>query len=99
MQLYLGELGEKILTKTHFGHNSEARAIKWNVHTGVDWPELMRVSRRIQSHVRRRMAIDRVPGRPILPQAAQLWKRGYLLKEGMGAPWHWESSGLVRDAK
>jgi hypothetical protein len=70
-QLYLGGITGTVIEKTHFGHDSRARATAWNVHHGVDWAELMRVSRRIQSHIRRQLAVDRVPGLPILAQAAE----------------------------
>lgn len=96
MQLYLGAIEGSTLAKTHFGHFSEKGAGRWNVDEGVDWTELMRVSRRIQSHIRRKMAVDKVPGR-ILPEAAKLWKSGWALKEATNSPWHWEPSGLVHD--
>lgn len=97
MQLYLGGVSGSVLGKTHFGHNSEARALKWNIQSNVNWPELMRVSRRIQSHIRNRMAVEKVPGRPILEQAAQLRREGWLLKEETNARYHWEPEGLVPD--
>jgi len=97
MQLYLGAITSRVVEKTHFGHNSEERAGKWGVNQGVNWSELMRVSRRIQSHIRRRLAVDKVPGRPILAQAAELWRAGRLLKEQEDSPYHWEAAGLVTD--
>lgn len=96
MQLYLGAAFEGVLTVSHFGHNSQARARKWNIDVGVRWQELTRLSRKIQHHVRK-IAVARVPGRPVLAAAKTLWDEGYLLKENRQAPFHWQPAGAVQD--
>jgi hypothetical protein len=97
MQLYFGGQKGLVITKSHLGHQSRERARAWGVEQGVDWEALTRVSRRIQYYIRSKMAVARLPGRPILPAAAKLWSEGYLLKESANAPFHWEDSGLQPD--
>ena len=97
MQLYFGGLKERVITKSHFGNFSQAGAHRWGLEQGVDWDALARLSRKIQNHIRRRMAVQSVPGRPVLSAAAKLWNEGYLLKESARSPFHWESSGLCPD--
>lgn len=97
MQLYLGGLHGRTVTKSHFGRNSQKRAIAWGVAEGAHWRALEIVSRTIRNHVRRQ-AVAHVPGRPILPGAAALWQQGYFLKEAAKAPYHWEPEGLRPDA-
>ena len=99
MQLYFGGITERIITKSHFGNNSRARARAWDLESGVDWEALARSSRKLQNNIRRRMAVESVPGRPVLSAAAKLWHEGYALKESARSPFHWESSGLSPDAK
>ena len=97
MQLYLGGAGAQVVTKTHFGHNSVSRAAAWKVADGADWQKLTQVSRKIQNYIRRKLAVDKVPGRPILAEAASLWRSGYLLKEDARSTFHWTAEGLVAD--
>ena len=94
MQLYFGRAVGGVLTRSHFGHNSPARARKWNMGTGVRWPALQKLSSMIQRHVRR-LSVAKVPGRPILPAAAALWRKGLRLKEQRRSPWHWGQNGAV----
>jgi hypothetical protein len=97
MQLYLGGLNGLTITKSHFGHNSQVRARNWGIDKGADWQALGVLSRRIQYHIRSRLAVARVPGRPILAHAGRLWREGYALKESAKAPYHWTASGLEHD--
>jgi hypothetical protein len=94
MQLYLGGVHNKkesVLTKTHFGHNSEIRATVWNNSddTGVDWKILGKLSNKIQYFIRKN-ATMKVPGRPILPHAAKLVNEGQILKESVSCSWSYE---------
>ena len=99
MQLYLGGQKELVITKSHFGYRSEKGARAWGVGEGVDWDGLTRLGRRIQYRIRK-MAVAKVPGRPILPGAAKLWQEeGLLLKQSFGQPYHWEDAGLFPDTK
>jgi hypothetical protein len=81
MQLYLGGTHKKVVTKSHFGHNSFERARKWGSEEGVDWKALEQTSRKIQSIIRTRLAVARVPGRSVLAGAYALAKRGITLVE------------------
>jgi len=94
MQLYLGGIHGRVITKSHFGHNSEVRAEKWGVSAGANWKALGTVSRKIQYHIAKRLAVDRVPGRPVLAGAAALWNSGYELKESAKSPHKWSHEGL-----
>lgn len=90
MQLHLGGVHGRVLTGSHFGHQSQARARKWGVDRGVDWDALKTVSGRIQYHIRGRLAVAKVPGRPVLAQAYQLARSGYALKETAQTPWQYD---------
>lgn len=86
IQLYLGGIHERIITKSHFGYNSEKRARAWGHAEEVDWTALAKLSHRIQYHIRRRLAVARVPGRPVLREALELARGGYVLKEAAQSP-------------
>jgi hypothetical protein len=90
MQLYLGGVCCRVVTMSHFGHQSRVRAKKWNVDEGVNWEALKTVSNRIQYHVRKRLAAGKVPGRPVLAQALELARAGYALKLATQTPWEFE---------
>jgi len=94
MQLDLGGVFEsvkhgRVLTKTHFGHNTEDRATNWNIAEGADWEALKKVSTRIQFHVRQQLSVAKVPGRSVLEHAYELAQAGYKLKELAQAPFAW----------
>jgi hypothetical protein len=95
MQLYLGGVHDLIITMSHFGHQSQVRAQSWGVGDGVDWEALGKVSRPIEYHIRNRLALAKVPGRPVLREALELARRGYALKPSMGTPWAFELSSEI----
>jgi hypothetical protein len=99
IQLYVGavDANARSREKTHFGHNSQARARSWGVDGGVDWVALSKLSNRIQYHVRRRLAVAHLPGRPVLSRAQAMSQQGYALREANNAPWRWdlETGALV----
>jgi hypothetical protein len=97
MQLYLGGVHETVITKSHFGHNSQRRAATWGVEDGVDWSALSKLSGRVQRHIRK-LAVEKMPGRPVLSAATRLWRSGYALKEAARSPFHWTHEGLAPDA-
>ncbi len=90
MQLYLGGVCGRVVTKSHFGHWSKVGAEKWGRGDGVNWESLKTISNRIQYHIRKRLAVGKVPGRPVLPQAMELARAGYALKEASQSPWQYE---------
>ena len=81
MQLYLGGVCDRVVTKSHFGHQSRVQAEAWGVANGVNWEALKTLSKRIRYHIRKRLAAGKVPGRPVLPQALELARAGYALKD------------------
>lgn len=81
VQLWLGGLHGRIVTKSHFGHNSEARARKWGHSEGVDWIALKSLSNKIQYHIRSRLSVARAPGRPVLAEAYGYARSGYAIKD------------------
>ncbi len=90
MQLYLGGVCGRVVTMSHFGHQSQVRAEKWGVDQGADWGALEALSTRIQYHVRKRLAAGKVPGRPVLAAALELARAGYALKVATQTPWAFE---------
>lgn len=86
IQLYLGGVHERVVTISHFGHQSQARARKWDMDHGVNWESLKTLSNRIQYHIRKRLAVAKTASCPILPQAYQLARTGYELKLAAQSP-------------
>ena len=90
MQLYLGGVCERAVTRSHFGHWSQVRAQAWDADEGINWEAFKTLSNRIQYHVRKRLAAGRVPGMPVLAQALELARAGYALKPFFRTPWQFE---------
>jgi len=90
MQLYLGGICDRVVTKSHFGHQSQVRAKAWEVDDGVNWEALKTVSNRIQYHVRKRLAAGKAGSVPVLPAAMSLARAGYALKLATQTPWAYE---------
>ena len=90
IQLYFGGLHERVVTRSHFGHQSQTRAQKWDMDYGVNWESLKTVSNRIQYHIRKRLAVAKVLGCPVLPEAYELARSGYDLKLAAQTPWAYE---------
>jgi hypothetical protein len=86
MHLYLGGVCGRVVTKSHFGHQSQVRARAWGVDDGVNWEALQTLSNRIQYHIRKRLAVGKVPGMPVLSQALELARAGYALKDATQCP-------------
>jgi hypothetical protein len=99
MQLYLGGLCGRVVTMSHFGHQSQVRAQKWEVDEGVDWQALQTLSSRIQYHLRKRLAAGKVPGRPVLPQAMELARAGFALKIATQTPWSFELQSESKEGR
>lgn len=95
MQLYFGGVCGHVITKSHFGHQSQVRAQKWRVDEGVNWAALKIQSNRIQYHVRKRLAAGKAGSCPVLPEALKLARSGHSLKLATQTPWSYE----LRSAK
>jgi hypothetical protein len=96
MQLYLGGVCDRVVTKSHFGHQSQVRAKVWEVDDGVNWEALKTVSNRIQYHVRKRLGAGKAGSMPVLPQALELARAGYALKLATQCP---DAFELVPESK
>ena len=90
IQLYFGGVHDKVVTQSHFGHNSEIRARKFGVHSSVNWEALKTLSNKIQYHIRKRLAIAKVPRCPVLPEACELARSGYALKDRADLSWEYK---------
>ena len=86
IQLYLGGECGRVVTKSHYGHQSQVRAQAWQVGDGVDWEMLKALSACIQNHVRKRLAAGKAGSRPVLSQALELAQSGYALKDASQCP-------------
>lgn len=82
IQLYFGGQHEGVITDSHYGHWSEAGARQRAAGDvdAVDWNALSRLSGRIQRHIRSRMAVAKVRGRPIFPAAFAALQSGLGLR-------------------
>lgn len=87
VQLYLGGVHDRIITKSHYGHFSERSAARCGDVSQVNWSALSRLSGQLQRHIRRKLGVAKVPGRPVLAGAYKLSTEGYELKEAAQTPW------------
>lgn len=84
IQLQLGGLGPDGIVASHTNHNSEARAQAWESvyfdslgpFSAWDWTEVVRVSRQLNSHVRRNLTVAKIGSRPVLKCAAETVANG-----------------------
>jgi hypothetical protein len=90
IQLYFGGVCDRVVTKSHFGHQSQVRAKAWEVDDGVNWEALKTLSNRIQYHVRNRLAAGKAGSMPVLPGGLSLARAGYELKLATQTPWAYE---------
>ncbi len=90
MQLYFGGVCDRVVTKSHFGHQSQVRAKAWEVDDGVNWEALKTLSNRIQYHIRKRLGAGKAGSMPVLPTALSLARAGYALKLATQTPWAYE---------
>ena len=87
VQLYLGGIHDRVITKSHYGHFSERGAARWGDISSVNWNALSKLSGKVQRHIRRKLGVAKVPGRPVLPGAFKLNIEGFELKEAAQTPW------------
>lgn len=99
IQLYLGGVFERVVTRSHYGHQSQVRAETWEVDDGVNWEALKTLSNRIQYHIRKRLAVGKAASMPVLPQALELARSGYALKMAAQTPWAYELNPSVKPAE
>lgn len=78
MQLYLDGIKDGIIWHTHFGHWNEAGARQRSLHRAddCDWRALAKLSRRIQGHIRKKLAVATLHSCPVLNQAFEAVQRG-----------------------
>ena len=78
IQFYLGGRYQNLITDSHYGHWNEAGARQraGGNADAVDRKALSRLSGRLQRHIRHKMAVAIVMGRPIRPAAFEEVRRG-----------------------
>ena len=95
-QLQCGGEHDGAITKSHFGHFTEAGAREKGYDPGgpggpVDWRALQQISGSVQRHLRTSLAGGRVPNRgPVLRAAAAKVRAGWAVKESGRAPWTYD---------
>jgi hypothetical protein len=79
IQLYLDGQKDGVIYHSHYGHWSEAGARERSIlpADACDWKALAKLSGRIQRHIRGRLAVAKLFGRPILPQALRAVQKGH----------------------
>jgi hypothetical protein len=90
MQLYCGGVHKRVVTQSHFGRQSQSRAVAWGVADGIDWEAAKKLANRILYHIRSRLAAAKVRSCPVLPEALTLARSGYELKVAAQSPWAYE---------
>ncbi len=88
MNLHFGGICHgKIITSSHFGHNSEKRAQKWQftypeygATSAWDWKEIAKLSRSIQYQIKNKLSASKSGSSPVLMAASRLQlEQGYEL--------------------
>ncbi len=71
IQLYFGGEHKRVIAQSHYRHWNEAGARQRGAGDAdsVDWHALSQLSGRIQRHLRNKISVAKVRGRPILPSA------------------------------
>jgi hypothetical protein len=90
MQLYFGGICDRVVTMSHFGHQSQVRAKAWGVDDGVNWVALKTLSNRIQYHIRKRLGVGKAGSLTVLAEAMSLARVGFALKSATRTPWAYE---------
>jgi len=98
MRLYFGGVSGKTITKSSFGHQSQTRAATWGVDGGIDWTGLQQVSGKIAYHMRSRLAVAKAKSRVVMPEAMELAKAGYALKEFAHSTWQYDLEPIQRQS-
>ena len=89
MQLYLGGVCGRAITYSNFGHPSSLWAERRGCK-GIDWEAKKTLSNRIKYHISKRLAVGKaVPGCAVLPEAMELAKAGYALKQMVQNPFEY----------
>jgi hypothetical protein len=78
IQLYLDGQQDESIYHTHYGHWNEAGARARSAYSPntCDWKALAKLSGRIQRHIRSRLSVATLFGRPILSQAFSAVQHG-----------------------
>jgi hypothetical protein len=92
IHLSLGGLDGNVITPSSMGHISQQRARVYGTGEHVDWPALLKLARKIDYHVRKRLASAKTLQRsiPILPEAHEKYNLGWELREGAGSTWKYD---------
>jgi len=98
IQLYFGGVCDRVITRSHFGHQSKSRVQAWGQDLGVDWNALSRLSGRIQRHIRNHLAAAKTQSCPILCKAFERARSGFELKLSTQTPWAYALPPDVADA-
>ena len=77
IRLYFGGRYRRVITKSYLGHAAQR---------GAQSKALSKLSNRVSYHISRRLAVAKVPGRPVLAAAYQLYLAGFELKETANHP-------------
>jgi hypothetical protein len=98
MQFHLDGREGGIIYHTHFGHWNESGARQRCIYPAddCDWAALARLSRKIQHHIRQRLAVARLYTRPVLRQALEAVDAGDGLWWVSGGTVHADSGELLR---
>lgn len=88
VQLNFRRIQDEEIYPSHFGHNSEKRARKWesidfdelDLVDNWDWQLLKEISGKIQYLIRKKLAVSKFNSRPILEAAFEKHSKGFNLK-------------------
>ena len=86
-------------TKNEIGYSEYSHFEETTPQEGVNWPVFKKLSGKIQYHIRGRLAVAKLPGHCVLPDAMEQAKRGLLLVRHQLLRWRFTDGNFVQCAE
>lgn len=93
---HFGGITKNQIAYSEYSHFEETSPVNQD---GVNWPIFKKLSGKIQYHIRGRLAVTKLPGHFVLPDAMEHAKRGALLVRHQLLRWRFLNGQLVQCAE
>jgi hypothetical protein len=92
---HFGGTTESEIIYSEYNHFDEPSPSAPKFDDGIDWPNFKKLSGKIQYHIRGRLALAKLPGHFVLPDAMEHAKQGFLLVRHRLLSWKYSGGSLV----
>lgn len=93
---HFGGISEREIEYSEYNHFDEPTGQASPHNDGIDWPVFRKLSARIQYHIRGRLAVAKLPGHCILPDAMEQAKEGCILLRHQLLRWKHVGGNLIQ---